>query len=314
MLTARTARRARIWGGGLLTGGLLAGAGVAPAWGAPTVSKMLEFRPRQEGVVCATPSAAEEKECKIDPILPTPQNPGWVLKDSAGNPLRKVADTNGDGRIDLWSYYKDGAEVYREVDTTHSGKADQYRWLNGGGSKWGVDLDKDGHIDTWKVISPEEVSQEVLRALVNRDLHRLMSLMITDAEVKELGLSAEQAEQIAEMRKGVKAKFEATIAKLTKLSKKSAWLHLETGAPQCIPAEKAGRDVIRHARGTVLVDVGGGNESFQTGPMILVGSAWRLVDAPSPGASSEEPAGARPGSTKLDIAQDPKLRSEEHTS
>jgi hypothetical protein len=306
MLTARTARRARVWRRALLTGCLLVGAVVVPAQGAPTVAKMLEFRPRQEAS-CATPTAAEQKECKVDPISATGRNPGWLLKDGAGNVLRKFADTNGDGHIDLWSYYKDGVEVYREVDSTFKGKADQFRWLNGGGAKWGVDLDRDGHIDTWKVISPEEVSQEALRALVTRDLHRLMALMITDAEMKDLGMSAEQVEQIKEMRKGIKAKFEATVAKLTKLSSKSVWLHLEMGVPQCIPGE-GGRDFTKHARGTVLVEVGGGNEWFQTGPMIQVGSAWRLIDAPTPGASSEEPAGGRGGVTKLDLAQDPKLQ------
>jgi thiol-disulfide isomerase/thioredoxin len=306
MLTARTARRGRFWGRALLTGCLLSGAGLGAAQGAPPVAKMLEFRPRQEGVVCANPTADEQKDCKVDLVKGRGRDSGWVLKDGAGNVLRQFYDTNGDNRIDVWSYYKDGVEVYREVDTTFSGKADQYRWLNSGGSKWGIDSDRDGHIDTWKVISPEEVSQEAMRALVKRDLHRLTALMITDAEVKELGLSAEQAEQIKELRKGAKAKFEATAAKLTKLNAKSVWLHLETGAPQCVPGA-GGRDVIKHARGTVLVDVGGGNEWFQTGPMIQVGAAWRLIDAPAPGAASEEP-GKGGSSTKLDIAQDPKLQ------
>src|SRR5207245_7871750 len=55
-------------------------------------------------------------------------------------------------KIDVWSYYKDGKEVYREIDSTFTGKPDQYRWFNDGGAKWGVDETKDGKIKFWKVI------------------------------------------------------------------------------------------------------------------------------------------------------------------
>ncbi len=46
-----------------------------------------------------------------------------------GSVLRTFADTNGDKKVDLWSYYKFGVEVYRDIDENHNGKADQYRWL-----------------------------------------------------------------------------------------------------------------------------------------------------------------------------------------
>jgi hypothetical protein len=270
----------------LITGCFLVG--VAPALAAQvTVSQVLGVRPKQDGVNCTTPAAAEVKDCKLEP---TKGGRGWVLKDGAGTVLRHFADSNGDGHVDTWSFYKDGVEVYRETDSTFGGKgkADNFRWLNGGGSKWGVDQNKDGVIDTWKVISPEEVSQEVVRALATRDLRRLQALLITDAEVKALGLPAAQAERIGKLRQGVPAKFQAAVAKLPKLNDQARWLHLETSAPECVPAEQIGArlDVIRHPRGTALVEMADKSTDWvQTGEMIQVGAAWRLVDAPVAGAS-----------------------------
>src|SRR5207244_2066912 len=104
----------------------------------------------------------------------------------------------------------------------------------------------------WKAISPEELTQEVVQALITKDVRRLQALMITDAEVKALGLPEHQAERLARLRQGAAAKFQATLAKLPRLNDKASWLHLETGSPQCVPAGQGGRrvDVVRHPRGT----------------------------------------------------------------
>jgi hypothetical protein len=290
-----------------LGGCLLLGAVVAPVRSAPpTVSKMLEYAPRQE-VVCTTPSAAEVPACKVDLDKGLRGGSGWVLKDPSGKLLRRFYASN-DRNVDTWSYYKDGVEVYREMDTTGSGRPDQFRWLNAGGSKWGVDADKDGKIDTWRVISPEEVSQEVLRALATRNLARLQALLITEDEVKALGLSSETAAAIREKRAGAKAKFEAAIAKLTKLTEKASWVHLETAGPECIPAEQAGgkTDVLRQPRGTVLFESSGANDWFQTGPMYLVGAAWKLIDAPTPGTNAVEESTTAGGPRTMDL--DPKVQ------
>ena len=262
---------------------------------------MLEYKPRQE-VSCTTPTAAEIDSCKVE-LVKGGQGSGWVLKDSAGKPLRQFYSRNGRD-VDTWSYFKDGVEVHRQIDTTGSGKPDQYRWLNSGGSKWGVDYDKDGVIDTWKVISPEEVSQEILRALATRNLGRLQALLMTDEDIKSLGLPADTAAAIREKRKGIKAKFEEAISKLPKLNDKSTWGHLETGTPQSTPAEAAGTnvDLVKHTRATILVESGGSNEWIQIGPLVQVGPAWRIIDAPRVGALVEETG----GENKVDITQNPK--------
>jgi hypothetical protein len=317
MVHSRTAARRGI--GVLRTLGVWAGALVLGTAGSlraapPTVEQVLGFRPRQEGVVCTTPAPEKYSSCKVELVKGTARGSGWALKDEEGNLLRKFFDTNDDHRIDVWSYYKDGVEVYVELDTTFSGKPDQYRWLNAGGMKWGVDENKDGRIDYWKQISPEEVSQELLQALINKDVARFQALLITEAEVKALGLAAEQSSRIAEQLKAAADRFQDTVGKLTKLGPKTTWLHLETAAPQCIPAEQAGgrSDVIRHARGTVLFDIGGGNDWLQTGEIIQVAAnSWRLASGPTPGAASPEPAeGTAKGSTPISDPEVQKLVEE----
>jgi thiol-disulfide isomerase/thioredoxin len=289
-------------------GCLFLGIMTAPATAAPTVAQILNFKPRQEGVAYSTPAADKQTGCKVE-LAKAGRGSGWVLKDEEGNLLRRFFDSNGDNRIDVWAYYKDGVEVYTEIDTTFDGKPDQYRWLNAGGSRWGVDENKDGRIDTWKVISPEEVSQEILQALVAKDFARMQPLMLTEAELKAMDLPGEQASRIREQLKAAPEKFQETVGKLTKLSAKTTWIHLETVAPQCVSSDGgAGQTgVIKHPRGTLLYDSGSGSDWIQTGEMYQVGNGWRLVSAPTPGAAAPEAPSGK-GSQISDLNDNPELQ------
>jgi hypothetical protein len=293
--TAATKRAAQL----LLLAGCLA-LGAVPASGAPSVEQMLKFAPKQQGVLYTTPSGADLEKCKVELIKGQGKGSGWLLRDPSGQPLRVFFDTNGDNKIDVWSYYKDGAEVYREIDTTYTNHADQYRWLNSGGMKWGIGDAKDDHIKTWKAISAEEVSQEILQALIAKDFARFEALLITDAEIKALDLPAEQANRLRELRKGASAKFQDTVAKLATLSAKANWIHLETQAPQCVPTDQTGAryDLVKHGSGTILYEVGGKNDWIQTGELIQIGAAWRVVDAPTPGATVLTDAAGPTGTAK----------------
>jgi hypothetical protein len=260
---------------------------------------MLSFKPKQNGVVYSTPSAQEQELCKVELVSGSrASSSGWVLRDPQGRILRRFFDSNGDKRIDIWSYYQDGVEVYREVDSNFDDKVDQYRWLNAGGMKWGIDRDQDGKIDYWKIISAEEVSQEILQAVVTRDFDRLQALWISDAEIESLELPAAEVTRIRDLKQQASAKFQTTLSKVGSLSPQTRWERLESAGPQCMPAEQAGmkKDMIKYQRSTILYENAGKHDWLQTGEMIQVGMAWRIIDVPVPGdatpdvASNADPA------------------------
>jgi Thioredoxin-like len=268
------------------------------AWAKPTAAEILRYRPRIEGVNVSTPSAEEQNACTVELVTAKNGGSGWVVRDSQGRLLRRFFDSNADKKIDIWSYYLDGVEVYREIDSNlgaKDGKADQFRWLNGGGMKWGVAGNAEGKIDGWKMISAEEASQEIVAALIAKDFARLQPLFINEAEIRGLDLPQAEANRLLELQKQAYAKFQATVAKLTNLNEKTHWVHLETAQPECLPADQTGarQDLIRYKQATILCETAGKNDWLQTGEMIKVGEAWRIVDAPSPGEGAADNAAAQ---------------------
>jgi hypothetical protein len=253
---------------------------------------MIGLRPHIEGIVYSTPSEHDLAQCSVELVSGPTGGNGWLLRDPQGRPLRRFFDTNGDKHIDVWSYYLDGIEVFREIDSNFDGKVDQYRWLNSSGMKWGLDTDQDGKIDSWKMISAEEVSQEILQAIITRDFQRLQALFISESEIKSLNLPPQEAARIRELQRQAASKFQATVTRLSTLNEKTHWLHLETVAPQCMPEDVSGpgQDIIRYDHGTILCETAGKNEWIQTGKMIRVGDAWRIFDAPSVGDGSSDGA------------------------
>jgi len=264
----------------------------------PTVAQMLAIRPHQPGIVCSTPTEAEQASCKVELVSGAQRgSSGWLLRDPQGRPLRRYFDTNGDHMVDIWSYYQDGVEVYREISSDYQKTPNQYRWLNAGGSRWGVDYDRDGKIDSWKVISAEELTQEVLQAIVTKDLARLQALWITDDDMKSLDLPAAEIARLTALKQQAPAKFQATVAKIMAGDPQLKWERLESSGPQCIPAEQAGttRDLLKYAKAMVLYESAGKHDWISVGELIQAGSAWRLADAPVPSNSPD--AGGEPAPT-----------------
>ena len=105
---------------------VLAGASWAVAAQPPTVEQAMGLNPIQKEVEYERPEAAEVAKCAIKPEQIGGQS-GWVVRNGAGEILRRFVDTNSDNFVDLWCYYDGGGEVYRDIDSNFNGSADQYR-------------------------------------------------------------------------------------------------------------------------------------------------------------------------------------------
>jgi thiol-disulfide isomerase/thioredoxin len=267
---------------------------------AMTVEKALEVKPKQAGVNVSTPAPNEVGRCRVDPIPGGAGKPnlGYVVRDGGGRPVRQFVSYDNK-TFNIVAFYIDGQEAYREVILPDSKEPKQYRWLGANGGKWGLDKDHDGRIDEWAVISPEEVSQELLQAIVTRDAKRLEALLMTKENLDALQLPAAEATRIREKAAGAAKKLLAT-AEALKLSPNAKWGHLELGAPHTTAADAFGgpHDLVTHRNGIIQVQDGDKMHFVQTGEMVLAGpsrQSWKLVEGPSDGFGTGPNATPNPG-------------------
>lgn len=248
----------------------------------PSVEFALKLTPVQPDVDYDQPTSDEAKSCVLEA-----ENDGaatsWVVRNAAGQILRKFQDTNGDNKVDRWCYFKNGVEVYRDIDADFNGKADQYRWLGTAGTRWGIDSNEDGRIDAWKVISPEEVTAEVVAALRDRDVHRFTRLLISPTELESLGLGEGRQSDIARKIEQAEADFAELAKSQSLVTPKSEWIHFGGSRPGVIAAgtDGAERDVYLYDNVSAIVETAGKNDQLAIGTLLRVGDGWRLIDLPA---------------------------------
>ena len=159
----------------------------------PTLEYALSLKPTQTGLTYDVPAENERAGLEVKTVASS-AGTGWVVTNESGQLLRKFVDTNKDGKVDLWCYYRAGVEVYRDIDTDGNNSADQFRWLGPAGLRWGVDTNGDRKIDRWNQISAQEVSKEVIAAIKTKDTARFSRLLLTDAELRDLGVGKSRFE------------------------------------------------------------------------------------------------------------------------
>lgn len=214
---------------------------------------------------------------------------GWQVLAEDGSILRKFADTNADKKVDLWSYYKFGVEVYRDVDENHNGKADQYRWLSTGGTRWGLDDDEDGKIDRWKQISAEEVSAELVAAIRDQDTGRFVRLLISQGEIDSLGLAKGKSEQISAKSDRAARDFKVLAERQKTVGPNARWVQFAASPPGTVPAGTEGstKDVVVYENAVAMFEQEDRGGQLMVGTLVRVGDAWRLVELPSVGEEGE---------------------------
>ena len=214
----------------------------------------------------------------------------WVVRSSQGILLRRFADTNGDRVVDQWSYYKDGLEVYRDLDTDHNTKPDQCRWLGEAGSRWGIDSNEDGILDGWKVLSPEEATAEIVTALANRDQSQFQRLLPSEAELTEVGFRQELLDRVRAQVKVAKERFGRLSQEQKEVTSQTQWTAMLAGLPGVLPksSEGEGDDVVGYDNVVALTEeVSAGGGQVFVGSLVRFGNVWRPLDLPKFPSGSE---------------------------
>lgn len=247
----------------------------------PSAGDALQLMPVQSTVDFDRPTAEEAARCTVE-IESVGGITGWVVKGDSGQVLRRFLDSNGDGKVDQWCYFKHGIEVYRDIDANFNNKADQYRWLGTSGIRWGLDTDEDSRIDSWKQISAEEVTAEVVAALAEQDSRRFARLMLTEKELVALGLGETRTEQLRTKVQDAATQFADLMKKQRVVTAKSAWIHFGASQPGVVPSgvDGATQDLVVYDNVTAVVETAGKHSTLVIGTLVKVGDAWRLIDVP----------------------------------
>ena len=282
----------------LLASALLPAA--APAQAQVTMEQVMNpfYQPRLEGgpgVNIDTPPKDQWDRCKVSPV--TGETTGYVVEGPQGQVIRRLLDANGDGSINLFQYYDQGMEVYREWDADGAENGNQnnnFRWVNLGGTRWGVDADGDLKIDEWKRISAQEAGRVAAEALLDNDPRALSTVLATADDLKAAGVAGPIVEEIVD-RVGSAAEGIAAARRGSEmLAGRGRFQQINAGQPGLIlPGDQRARrelEVVENS--TALVDLGGRDTGMiSVGEMVRLpagsrpeqaGDIWKLTTIPQP--------------------------------
>jgi thiol-disulfide isomerase/thioredoxin len=249
---------------------------------APAPKEALSFTPIQTHVEYDTPPAAQLEQCVVraEKYL---DGTAWFVRGPDGQLLRRFADTNGDNVVDQWSYFQNGLEVYRDIDSNYNNRADQYRWFHTAGTRWGIDKDEDGVIDSWKEISPPELAEQVVLALRSKNTRQFAPLLLTEGELSRLGLGDEHLRDLRSRVQSAQKAFAELSKNQKTISEDAKFVDFGASRPATVPAGTNGStgDVTVYENVSALVETGSDHVQVYLGTLMAVDNGWRLVDVPS---------------------------------
>ena len=229
-----------------------------------------------------TPDKNELKNCKLVNAEPKVGTAGWAVVDGTDRILRLFLDNDGNGKLDQWSFFKDGVEVYREIDTDGDKKRNQYRWMGSQGTRWGIDRNQDKIIDEWKIISAEEVAREVFMAIKNNDPKRYQAVLLNSDEISTLELGDEMEEIIRERMKR-SSEFRKMASQQRKLNGKSEFSGFGTSSPGLIPKGTNGtkKDLLIYDHASAMFKSGAEYGQVAIGTIVQVeANRWCALELP----------------------------------
>ena len=253
---------------------------------AVTAEGACQVMPIQPGVAISTPPPNLVAQCRVEPIPSNdPKVPmGYLVRDPAGKPVRQFVSYDGKN-YNIRAFYLDGIEAYREVFPLKPTDPVQFRWFGANGSKWGLDRARSGRIDEWVAISPEEVSQELLLAVLTNDSKRAEALVLTKTNLDSIGFTNAEAQKLLARAANIGKKISDAAAAL-KAAPDAKWVQLQLAPPQTTPADALGtrEDLVTYKNGTVLLQDGKTTKFLQIGDLVQIGRTWKLVDGPGSGS------------------------------
>jgi thiol-disulfide isomerase/thioredoxin len=269
---------------------IAAGAQSAP----PAPSDLLRFRPTLPGVEYDTPTdPAAVSACKVETVTQDQKSIGYALRDGQGKLLRRFVDTDGNHKLDQWSYYQDGFEVYRESDLDGNGSLDEVRWLNAGGTRIGAVAR--GQVTSWRQISAEEATKVFVQGLVQAMDHGdgglLETVMATPAELSAAGVPKDVVAKVAAAAAARAEKVDALVKTLTGWNRQTIWNRFDGTYPHVIPADPSSgleKDLIVYENAMIFPGIAGANANaapaklafLQIPDMIQLGATWKFIELP----------------------------------
>jgi outer membrane protein assembly factor BamD (BamD/ComL family) len=252
------------------------------------IKLFINYSPLQKDVDIDRPSEEELKNCRLERA----EDPaGYIVRDGSGRILRKFLDTSGNKKLDHLSYYKNGVEVYREIDNTGEGKPQEFRWLGSAGTRWGIDRDGDAKIDEWRQIGAEEVVSEAFEAVKNRDAKRFEALLLTPEELKSLKLGDALNKEVESRWQKAKKGFAAFCNSQRDIDANSQFANATNGIPSLVAKDSYGNaaDLLFYDHASAVYQNSQkeyGNLAIGT-VVYVGGNKWRLIELPEIAAPGE---------------------------
>ncbi|MDO5552581.1 MAG: TlpA disulfide reductase family protein [Planctomycetia bacterium] len=250
------------------------------AWGQQyTPEQILKVVPSQADVPCDVPTDAEIANCKIVQFKEGSYKGIGLVKPDGATPLRVWCAPEGSQKVEQIRYYRNGVEIFRDI------LGRECRWLNDAGSRWGVLESGTKRIASWKSLSPEEATAEIVAALKTNDVSRYKAVALTADDVKTLGVQDPLASELLRQIEGVDAGFDALVARL-KLPSTIVWGAFNGSRPALLPADKNGlvADLAAYFNSSVvLMNPENAADSYQLfiGDLVRVGATWKIIGLPA---------------------------------
>ena len=130
-----------------------------------------------------------------------------------------------------------------------------------------------------------------MAAIRDRDRERFERILLSDTELKGLGVGKAKAEQLHKKTEIAAAGFAKLAAGQKLVGEDSKWVSFGGMQPGLVPAgtDDSTADLVVYENVMAMVETDGKAQPLSVGTMVKVGDTWRLIDLPNLSEASSEP-------------------------